>query len=433
MNFKVKNLLIFMGLVVYFFCITYFRFIDDDIAWNFGFCYNFANGLTMYKDYNMVVTPLYPFLFGSLMKLLGNNMVIFYILNSFLPASIMFMLYKNSKKVFFPVLLLLSFISVPNYNVLCMLFLFILIYLEKNNKNDYLIGFILGLTFLTKSSIGAFLCLPTIYYLFKDFKKVIKRVMGFLIPLIICIVTFYLNGALKYFIDYCFLGLFDFAADNSDFNWLVLMTIIFILYLIRQYIKTRDVSILYILCFQIMAYPLFNIYHIMYSAVPVLYYFINNLPKKLDSLYSKISPYLWISVLAPIVGSIMILFIYDFTYDDNIFKYRFVNQEYYDNAMELDSYFEGKYDNVYFVFYSAYLNKLLLDIPINNYDLLLKGNLGYNGEERVIKEFENMNDVYFVVEQVFKHNQASQKIYDYVVNNTKYIATRGKYLIYYKR
>ena len=94
----------------------------------------------------------------------------------------MLLILKMNKKAFILTMLLLSFVSVPNYNLLCILFLFILIYLEEHNKNDYLIGFILGLTFLTKSSVGVFLSLPTIYYLFKDYKKVLKRIGSFLLP-----------------------------------------------------------------------------------------------------------------------------------------------------------------------------------------------------------------------------------------------------------
>ena len=31
-----------------------------DEVWNYGFCYNVLNGLVPYKDFNMIITPLYP-------------------------------------------------------------------------------------------------------------------------------------------------------------------------------------------------------------------------------------------------------------------------------------------------------------------------------------------------------------------------------------
>ena len=64
MNKKLKYILLFIVLIIFFFIINYFNVINDDLIWNFGFCSNFATGMTMYKDYNMVITPLYPFLVG---------------------------------------------------------------------------------------------------------------------------------------------------------------------------------------------------------------------------------------------------------------------------------------------------------------------------------------------------------------------------------
>ena len=124
-----KKLLLFLGLVIFFFVTNYFSVINDDLVWNFGFCSNFADGMTMYKDYNMVITPFYPFLIGSLMKIFGNNMLVFYILNAIVPASIMMIVLKLSKKAFIPTMLLLSCVSVPNYNLFCILLLFILLWL----------------------------------------------------------------------------------------------------------------------------------------------------------------------------------------------------------------------------------------------------------------------------------------------------------------
>ena len=82
--------------------------------------------------------------------------------------------------------------------------------------------------------------------------------------------------------------------------------------------------------------------------------------------------------------------------------------------------------------YSSYLNKYLLNIPINKYDLLLKGNLGYNGEERIINDFKDIHDIYFVTYDRFEGGQASKKIYDYVVSNTKYVTSKGRYKVYYQ-
>lgn len=432
MKNKVKLVLAFLGLSFFFFGINYFNVINDDLMWNYGFCNNFAKGMTMYKDYNMVITPLYPLVVGTLMKLFGNNMLVFYIINSMIPASIMMLVLKMSKKAFIPTMLLLSFVSVPNYNLLCILFLFILLWLEREDKNDYIIGILLGLTFLTKSSVGVLLCLPTIFYLKKNFRKVFKRVVGFLLPNVLIFIWFYLNGSLYDYVNYCFLGLFDFAKGNTEVSFLIVITIFSVIYLIRQFIKYKDIEILYILCFQMIAYPIFNGFHVMYAGVPVLYYMISHLPKKLDNFYKDYSKLFALFLVCPIIGSIMVVFTHDFVYVDDTFKYRYVDRKFYEDAMLIDGHFKGNYDNVYFVMYSSYLNKYLLNLDIGKYDLLLKGNLGYKGEDRVIKEWKEKKDTYFVVYQDFEGGQASKKLYDYVISNCEYLGSKGKYKIYYQ-
>lgn len=432
MKDKFKIILLFLGLSFFFFGINYFNVINDDLIWNYGFCSNFANGMTMYKDYNMVITPLYPTVFGSLMNLLGNNMLVFYILNSFVPAAVMMIVHKMNKNAFIPTMLLLSFISVPNYNLLCILFLFVLLWLEKEKKNDYIIGLFLGLTFLTKSSVGLFMCLPTLFYLQKDIKKVFKRVSGFLIPNILVIIWFLLNGSLSYYIDYCFLGLFDFAKGNTKISFLIIITFLSVIYLIRCFIRYKEIDILYILCFQIIAYPIFNGFHIMYASVPVLYYLFSHLPTKIDKVYQANIKLCIPLLICPIIGSIIVLLTHDFVYDDNVFKYRYVDNKFYKEAMLIDDYFKGSYDNVYFVMYSSYLNKYLLNIEIGKYDLLLKGNLGYNGEQRIIDEWKELKDIYFITYTEFEGGQASKKLYNYVTEECKYIDRIGQYVIYYQ-
>ena len=192
----------------------------------------------MYKDYNMVITPLYPIVVGTLMKILGSNMIVFYLINAILATSILYVVYKLDKKIIMPFMLVILLTSEPNYDLLSTLFLFTLIYFEKEKKNDYLIGIIIGLTFLTKSSIGVFLALPTLCY-FKEYKKIIKRVVGFLIPNALIMIIFLIKGNLFDYINYAFLGLFDFASGNSSFSIISILSILIISYFIYQYIKTK--------------------------------------------------------------------------------------------------------------------------------------------------------------------------------------------------
>ena len=80
MKNKYKLMIIFFVLFIYNFVINYFSISNNDLIWNYGFCYNFAKGMKLYSDFNMVITPLYPTIFGLILKILGNNMIIFYLM-----------------------------------------------------------------------------------------------------------------------------------------------------------------------------------------------------------------------------------------------------------------------------------------------------------------------------------------------------------------
>ena len=58
--------------------------VDLDGVWGYGFSYNIASGLVPYKDFNMVIGPLYSILFSFPMKLFGNYYYLFDYLFAFL-------------------------------------------------------------------------------------------------------------------------------------------------------------------------------------------------------------------------------------------------------------------------------------------------------------------------------------------------------------
>ena len=430
-----KTILFFIFCYIMIFCFNFFRPIDLDLLWNYGFSKNVSDGLIMYKDFNMVITPLYPTITGLFMKLLGNNMIVFYIINAFYALLTLFIVYKLDKKIIFPFFIYFLFNTAPGYNTLTVFYVFWLIYLEKNNKSDYLIGLVISLAFLTKSSTGIFLALPTLYYLKKP-KKIIKRIIPVIITNLIVIGYFYLNNALYDYINYAFLGLLDFSNGNSNYNFITIIVVLVLIYLIREYIKTKNKDLLYIIAFQIMAYPLFNISHTLLALTPVVYYLLRKYPK-VNNLVIKTAP---IFIIIPIISLIINYNLCHPTYDNNLFKYRYLQKEYRNDLNALENYFKGDYDNVYFFMMEAYLYKLGLDIPITEYDLTLKGNLGYNGEEEMIKQIKNLDDGSIIVTSlVFQESktnmiktQASRKIYDYITENLSPIGQFYKFRVYVK-
>ena len=173
----------------------FFSKIDSDVMWNFGYSYNTVKGLMMYKDFNMVISPFYPTITGLLMKILGNNMIAFYLINAFYSTLVLYMIYKITPKSWIISLPIVLLSCLANYNTLCILFCLLFIYLEKKKINDYYFGILLGLCFLTKINVGVLLFIPTLYY-FKDIKKIIRRIIGFIIPNLITILFFLITNNL---------------------------------------------------------------------------------------------------------------------------------------------------------------------------------------------------------------------------------------------
>ena len=430
-----KIILFFIFCYIMIFCFNYFRPVDLDLMWNYGFSKNVSDGLIMYKDFNMVITPFYPAITGLLMKIFSSNLIVFYLINTFYALLTLIVVYKLDKKIIFPFFIYFLLNTAPGYNTLTVFFVFLLIYLEKNNKSDYLIGLIISLAFLTKSSIGIFLALPTLYYIKKP-KKILKRIIPFLITNLIVIGYFYLNNALYDYINFAFLGLLDFKNGNGNYNIITIISILIVIYIIREYVKTKDFELLYILSFMIMAYPLFNTSHGFLAIIPLVYYLLKKYPK-VNNLINKTAP---IFICAPILALIINYITCDPKYDNNLFKYRYLQDEYMSDIEALKEYLHDDYNNTYFILMNSYLYKLALDIPINEFDLPLKGNLGYNGEEELNKKIEKIkdgsliiiNNAYYERTDDGSKNQSSKKIYDFITENYGSIGQLHKFKIYVK-
>ena len=117
-----------------------------------------------------------------------------------------------------------------DYNILSLMFSLIILYIElknidkphfENNKTDFLIGILAGLTVCTKQSIGAILAIIVVGYkiIFVQNKKefieylkiAFKRIIGILIPIILVLIYLIVTNSLQDFINYAVLGISTFS------------------------------------------------------------------------------------------------------------------------------------------------------------------------------------------------------------------------------
>lgn len=433
MKSKKKDIIVLLLIIIYTGVLITYSNADNDLIWNYGFSYNIASGLTMYKDFNMVITPLYPALCGLFMHLFGNNFISFNIINTLLISCMYYFIYKKYPKTFLPSIVLLSFIIRPSYNFLVMFLLLVLLNIKEDN--DYLIGFLLGLVALTKQSF-LLLIIPSIIYIKKP-KKILKRIVSFMIPILIMFIYMISTNSIYSFINYTFLGLFSFGSKNSFFNVGTVIIIALIIYLFTYYLKHKDIKVLYLIAYQIMAYPIFNAMHVLFSIIPVIIYLSAkyvekiSIKKKIDKEYRKYINYMMLILLTFPVMSIALQYrVKRMSKGVGSLVYKDINSKYIDNIKMIEKEVPNL-ENTYFVMYDAYFYKYLLNKKINSYDLLLNGNMGYNGEEKVIEYFNSLDqDTYFLLNNEYEGGQLSKDVDSYIRNNYVKFKSFNNFVLY---
>ena len=272
MKKRYKYLLIFLTFTIVTFLYSFYIFpIDNDEIWNYGFAHNIYTGLIPYRDFNMIIPPLFAFCTLPFFLIFGDSLFTFHLFASIVTGlSILFMYIKIGKKA----LLVYPFIILgylPSYNLFCVLLFSILILINdsKITHKDLLLGFLVGLIFLTKQTIGICLLIPCLFYS----KTKIKSLISFLIPILIFSIYLITNNAFFEFIDYCFLGMFSFVSDNGTITINLLVTVLLCLFLGYKLIssKFKLSHYFYAIMFQVMTLPMGDSLH-FYMALSVLVY-----------------------------------------------------------------------------------------------------------------------------------------------------------------
>lgn len=419
---KSKFFYIFFFILIFLITFCYSMFFTESISdeiWNYGFSYNISSGLIPYRDFNMIVTPLFS-IFGSVfIKIFGNYLFSIHIFGAIFIAITVVLLFKMIGYKSLICYIYILFYYFPSYNYFALFFLFLVLYLIFNNKdNDILISIIVSLAFLSKQTIGLCMLIPCLYYS----RNKLKSFISFFIP--VCLFCIYLifNDALFEFFDYCFLGMFSFS--NKNFYYLFLIPeVIVLIYLFRNLLKCnfKDKQCFYILMFQIMSFPIVDISHFLIAIIPVVYYVLS----KNNVVKSGFNRLLYISTFG--ISFLIFGLNLDFSIvdDDNFMKFRNANLE----LMELSEQvsiienYKNDYDNDFFILDTAYLFKLYMNESINKFDILNNGNFGYRGSSGYIDDINEIcldnSCVFFVAYWYYDEveGQLNEEIFDYITNN----------------
>lgn len=432
---RIKPYLKYVFLFVYFFLglIFFFNISRGDTYVNFGFSYAIARGEIPYVDFNMVIPPFAPWLY-SIFLLFSKSIIMFYLGQAFLLTIFFYFLFQllNKKAWIYLVLLSIPFpivmisILFPGYNFLLLFLFVLLIYCEKKSKSDFVIGILLGLAFMTKQTVGGLLILPTIYYLFVDYRKFFKRVGGFLFPVLLICGILLVTGSFLEFVDLCFLGLLDFGNSNlyiGSFHFVVYLLCLVIL-MVRIIKKPKNIENYYLLLFSSCILPIIDYYHV---ALFLGAFFVVTL---LDgTLKRDVSKYCFCLALSfgLIWFVVQSIYIADFkmVHFPN-FEFSLTSSKYRDVVTELDQYIESQDKNIVFFLRGSenYFYKIKHNLDITYFDLPNYGNYGYNGTDKLIQRIKSLkkNTLIIIDYECYLDKSPTQQ---YVTEAVTYIMDRG--------
>lgn len=400
-------------LLIIFGCI--FRNNNMDDIWNYGFSYNIAKGAIPYKDFNMVVMPFYSLLMALPLKIFSNTLITFHVSNAILVSLILYFTSSEKKlgNFFLISICLIGYASLSNYSTFIGMLLILVLYLENSNykyKNE-VIGLLLGFILTTKQNMGIVLFIPYILHS----KQKLKSIIWYLLPLIGIVIYLLINNALYECIDYCFLGLGNFA-NNFMVSPIIIMELIICILLVLKYKKTKDINYLYLLFFQFINFPLFELLHFIFGIVPIIYYV--NLNNKYLSMF----------LYGTILGCFCLLFVsklitnqyYIKIQKNGVYKYTNADTAYDDIVAK---FINKNKDKRVFIFNSyAYTVKIYMNQKLDKFDLINKGNMG-SDEYKYIDDLEKIcskKECVFIMNKKefdIEDRQVNPIIRDYVLDN----------------
>ena len=437
---------------IFFFAFCVYEFISfhsnngDPVA-----MYSFSHAIKMgeipYKDFNIISTPLYIFIM-SIGLFVYDNYIIFILEQCIIVTVLFYFLFKMFDKktwIFLFGICLFSYFGIlPTYNFLCLVFLVIVYYLEKNYPDkDFVIGLMLGFAVLSKHTVGLLLCLSMLIIHYKDFKKILRRISGIVIPCFIFLIYLIVTNSLYPFINLAFLGLFDFGSKNSNLagKWFIasLVVIIIMLYIVIKHPK--DKYNYYLLCSYFFAYPLYDINHFSFLNNCFMILVLGYLDIKNIKYYNYIVKCSFIMCFVYsmyfftcIISDRPVVFFRDF----NHYQFFLGFKSDYDIDRKVNKILD-KYKDKNMIVLSGYtmFYDVIRDRRINYFDVLLYGNHGYHGTQYMIDKIKNEHDVYIIVDimrykTANKSSQYNKEIIEYVINNYNQIDSKELFNIYYK-
>lgn len=383
-----------------------------------------------------------------------------------------------------------------DYNYLFLLIVLMITFLEvrdlKKNENfnfnhNLCVGLLTGLAFLTKQTIGLLLIIVVIFEVFIYMKKIgfdlkftkfIKligvRIFGMMIPITIFLIYLGVNGAFNDFINYAIKGVKEFSNsipyyrlfDSNDKVVSIISRLFIIVYIplfitfILECVKNKkmkdelmNIYVLAICSIPVIAiiYPISDDFHLIVASVfaltvvaYLLIFLLNEIDKfvKIDVFYKKLLliGLLFIIILISFKNAIIERnlnikenVLVSFKHYEGIYVPKYLSNRISDVTDKVRLYSNSGRESI-IIDAEAAIYDIVLNKYKKNYDMLLIGNIGERGVEKIINEIKDSHNVYYFVKnpQYALNWQLPEDIIDYIRNNLKYHETVSVFDVYYK-
>jgi len=241
--------------ILYFVIVVLLKFSQKigyfDEIWNFNMARNFLYGNLPYRNFNMIIFPAFPFILSVLLKIFGNQFLVYRIFQIFLCVIALKLSWKIIDKfdqenniflyfvnwVYFLFLVCNNIMEYNFFSLVLVEWVVLLEFSKNNYRNRFLIGVLLGILILTKQTIGisvVFFSITSIFFTSdkNKFKKIITEILGIIFPLIFLIIYIFSNSIQNEFVDYTFFSGSDFLTNGKNFLKFLGMSEIIICFII---------------------------------------------------------------------------------------------------------------------------------------------------------------------------------------------------------
>lgn len=484
MKNKKENLIVLLFIIIAITAVSFnYKLEVSDELWNFSNMYKMSHGYTIYKDLNVIITPLTFYIGELVFRIFGANFLTSKILNTCIFVIFYFLIYKLFRRLklsklksgFYTMALycLMFYIIMTgtNYNIVALIFCLIGILLMLENKPYWLQGIIIFLVFMSKQNIGIYYMIgyeiakliqtiPNYKNHKTDIKSIIKQMI---IPISIFIGLFavyliylYTQGNLYNFINYAFLGIREFGRKNLYYNnavyeliltFIAYMTIIFILKYKKFNIKDEVRKNTYLLIsfavpLLLIAYPLINQHHvdmaILFSMITIIYVLEKSFLEELTD--SKIMNNIFkFMIIVFLISTSIFSIVQNLQYVKELSKYHYysayygalIDDEMKDDINEIVKYINSQENQTIILSYYSNLYMNVLNRNNGKMDLPFYGNLGKKGEDGLINEIDNLtNTNLLILKEEDTLFQESSKVREHIIEKYEQIDEIGRYKIY---